>query len=251
MQKIIYKMMNKVFMNEVESELLDLIDVKEKVIFDVGCFRGNFTKNLIEHEERKNNNSKYYLFDANPNVKHYLNENQILKKENVKYFELALDNTNMQKKFSINRYFEPSGSSLNSPHKKDPLYNLSRKVFMKIFQPFKKIEDYEEINVQTQKLDNFCSLNSIEKIDLLKLDVDGTEHEILLGAENLLSNGKIGLIYTEISGFKKTFHTRVNAIVKLLDKYNFELKKTYNISSFSMLSNLKATDNIFVKKSIR
>ena len=105
MQKIIYKMMNKVFMNEVESELLDLIDVKEKVIFDVGCFRGNFTKNLIEHEERKNNNSKYYLFDANPNVKHYLNENQILKKENVKYFELALDNTNMQKKFSINRYF--------------------------------------------------------------------------------------------------------------------------------------------------
>lgn len=244
-------MMNKVFMNEVESELLDLIDVKEKVIFDVGCFRGNFTKNLIEHEERKNNNSKYYLFDANPNVKHYLNENQILKKENVKYFELALDNTNMQKKFSINRYFEPSGSSLNSPHKKDPLYNLSRKVFMKIFQPFKKIEDYEEINVQTQKLDNFCSLNSIEKIDLLKLDVDGTEHEILLGAENLLSNGKIGLIYTEISGFKKTFHTRVNEIVKLLDKYNFELKKTYNISSFSMLSNLKATDNIFVKKSIR
>ena len=251
MQKIIYKMMNKVFMNEVESELLDLIDVKEKVIFDVGCFRGNFTKNLIEHEERKNNNSKYYLFDANPNVKHYLNENQILKKENVKYFELALDNTNMQKKFSINRYFEPSGSSLNSPHKKDPLYNLSRKVFMKIFQPFKKIEDYEEINVQTQKLDNFCSLNSIEKIDLLKLEFDGTEHEILLGAENLLSNGKIGLIYTEISGFKKTFHTRVNAIVKLLDKYNFELKKTYNISSFSMLSNLKATDNIFVKKSIR
>ena len=122
---------------------------------------------------------------------------------------------------------------------------------MKIFQPFKKIEDYEEINVQTQKLDNFCSLNSIEKIDLLKLDVDGTEHEILLGAENLLSNGKIGLIYTEISGFKKTFHTRVNEIVKLLDKYDFELKKTYNISSFSMLSNLKATDNIFVKKSIR
>ena len=58
MQKIIYKMMNKVFMNEVESELLDLIDVKEKVIFDVGCFRGNFTKNLIEHEERKNNNTQ-------------------------------------------------------------------------------------------------------------------------------------------------------------------------------------------------
>ena len=111
MQKIIYKIINKIFMNEVESELLDLIDAK-------------------------------------PNVKNYLNE--ILKKENIRYFQLALDNTNMQKNFTINRYFEPSGSSLNSAHKKDPLYNLSRKAFMKIFQPFKKIEDYEEISVQTQ-----------------------------------------------------------------------------------------------------
>ena len=41
-------------MNEVESELLDLIDAKEKVIFDVGCFRGNFTKNLIKYEEKNN-----------------------------------------------------------------------------------------------------------------------------------------------------------------------------------------------------
>ena len=71
-----------------------------------------------------------------------------------------------------------------------------------------------------------------------------------MGGENLLSNGKIDVIYTEISGFKKTFDTKVNEIVKLLKSYNFELKKTYKISSFSMFSNLKATDNLFVKKSI-
>ena len=122
---------------------------------------------------------------------------------------------------------------------------------MKIFQPFKKIQDYEEINVQTQTLDNFCLLNNIEKIDLLKLDTDGTENKILLGAENLLSKGKINLIYTEISGFKKTFHNKVDEIVKLLEKYDFKLEKTYNISSFSIFSNLKATDNIFIKKSIK
>ena len=76
---------------------------------------------------------------------------------------------------------------------------------MKLFQPFKKIQDYEEIEVQTQQIDNFCKLNNIERIDLLKLDTDGTEYEILLGAEKLLSEGKIGLIYTEISGFKNKF----------------------------------------------
>jgi len=246
MQKIIYKVINKLFMNEPAGELLNLLNIKEKIIFDVGCFRGNFTKNLMKHEEKNNNNSIYYLFDANPNVQTYLKK--MLEKKNVKYFQLALDNTNIEKKFTINRYFEPSGSSLNSAHKEDPLYNLSRKAFMKLFQPFKKIEDYEEIDVETQTIDNFCTLNNIKRIDLLKLDTDGTEHEVLLGAENLLSQGKIGLIYTEISGFKKTFDNKVDKIVKLLDKYNFELKKVYNIPSFSIFSNLKSTDNLFVKK---
>jgi len=235
-------------MNEVENELLNLIKVKEKIIFDVGCFRGNFTQNLIKREEKNNNNSNYYLFDANPSVKNYLKD--LLEKKKVKYFQLALDNTNTKKNFTINRYFEPSGSSLNSAHKKDPLYNFSRKAFMKIFQPFKKMQDYEEITVQTQTIDNFCSLNNIKNIDLLKLDTDGTEHEVLLGAESLLSQGKIGLIYTEISGFKKTFNIKVEEIVKFLGKYGFELKKTYTIPSFSMFSNLKSTDNLFVKKSI-
>ena len=235
-------------MNEVENELLNLIKVKEKIIFDVGCFRGNFTQNLIKREEKNNNNSNYYLFDANPSVKNYLKE--LLEKNNVKYFQLALDNTNTKKNFTINRYFEPSGSSLNSAHKKDPLYNFSRKAFMKIFQPFKKMDDYEEITVQTQTIDNFCSLNNIKNIDLLKLDTDGTEHEVLLGVESLLSQGKIGLIYTEISGFKKTFNIKVEEIIKFLGKYDFELKKAYTIPSFSMFSNLKSTDNLFVKKSI-
>ena len=49
-------------MNEVEEELLSLIKNKDKVIFDVGCNQGNFTKNLIKLEE-KTNNSKYFLFD--------------------------------------------------------------------------------------------------------------------------------------------------------------------------------------------
>ena len=245
MQKIIYNIINKLFMNEVESDLLNLIKEEKKIIFDVGCFRGNFTKNLI-NKEKKNSVNKYFLFDANPNVPTYLHE--LLKNKSVNFFQLALDNTNMIKQFTINKYFEPSGSSLKSAHKEDKLYNLSRKIFMKFFQPFKKIDDYIEIDVQTQKLDNFCELKIIKKIDLLKLDTDGTEHEVLLGAENLLSEGRIGLIYTEISGFKNEFDEKVNKIVKLLDKYGFELKKVYKINSFSWFSNLMATDNLFIKK---
>ena len=46
MEKIIYNLWVKIWMNDIESKLLDLIHVKDKIIFDVGAFRGIFTKNL-------------------------------------------------------------------------------------------------------------------------------------------------------------------------------------------------------------
>ena len=245
MQKLIYSIANKIFMNEVEGELLKLSKKKNKIIFDVGCFRGFFTKSIIS-KEPVNNKNRYFLFDPNPKVKTYIDKLILDKK--INYFEIALNNSNKIKKFTINKYFEPSGSSLKSNHKKDKLYNLSRKFFFQIFQPFSKIEDYETIKVKTNTIDKICKLNNIKEIDILKLDTDGNEFEVLMGAKGLLSTGKIKLIYTEISGFKKNFEFKSNKIIRLLKKYNFTLKKVYPIRSLGFLSNLKSTDNLFVKE---
>ena len=125
MEKIIYNLWVKIWMNDIESKLLDLIHVKDKIIFDVGAFRGIFTKNLIKHENLNGNHSKYYLFDPNPNSKNYLAE--LIKNENITYTEVALDNTNTKKEFTINKFFEASGSSLKSAHQEDKLYNFTRK----------------------------------------------------------------------------------------------------------------------------
>ena len=103
MQKLIYSLANKIFMNEVESELLHL-SKKNKIIFDVGCYRGFFTKNILSIEPH-NNNNKYYLFDPNPKVKNYIKELTLNK--NINYFELALDNSNQIKKFTINNSLNP------------------------------------------------------------------------------------------------------------------------------------------------
>ena len=77
-------------MNEVENEILMHLDKKNKIIFDIGCFRGSFTKNLIKNEIKLGIESNFYLFDPNPNVKDYLNS--LLENKRVKYFNLALDN---------------------------------------------------------------------------------------------------------------------------------------------------------------
>ena len=153
-------------MNEAERDLLKFVKTKKRIFFDIGCYSGNFTSNLIKFNN-KNTKSKYYLFDPNPKSKEYCE--QILKNKNTKFFQLALDNSNKTKKFVINRYYEASGSSLNSAHQKDKLYNLTRKFFFRCFQPFNKIEDYEEIEVQTQTLDNFCRIKKLKELIYLRL----------------------------------------------------------------------------------
>ena len=250
MQKIVYYILDKLFMNKVEVELLNYLKNKEedKIIFDVGCFKGNFTENIINLESKKGIKSNIFLFDPNPKVKNYISS--LLNNNKLKYFNLALDNSNEQKKFTLNQFFEPSGSSLVSAHKEDKWYNITRKGFMQIVQPFKKIKDYVEIEVQTQSIDNFCLQNNINCIDLLKLDTEGNEFNVLKGAEKFLSENKIKVIYTEISATKTQYTNKVSEIVNFLEKYNFDHVKTFKMPILGFLSGLKGSDHVFVHKDI-
>lgn len=54
-------------------------------------------------------------------------------------------------------------------------------------------------SVRTVCLDSFCQRQGIESIDLLKLDIQGHEHSALSGAQNLLSDGRIGTVFTELN----------------------------------------------------
>jgi len=52
--------------------------------------------------------------------------------------------------------------------------------------------------VTMQRLDQFAKENGIEKIDILKIDVQCYEDEVLKGATELFSNGQVGVIMLEI-----------------------------------------------------
>ncbi len=48
--------------------------------------------------------------------------------------------------------------------------------------------------VPTMRLDDFCANMVSTHVDLLKVDVQGHEHDVFLGAEGLIKAGSIGLI---------------------------------------------------------
>ena len=58
-------------------------------------------------------------------------------------------------------------------------------------------EDTE--SVKTICLDQFCDNYEIDRIDLLKLDIQWNEHLALAGAERLIKAGRIGTIFTELN----------------------------------------------------
>jgi len=52
-----------------------------------------------------------------------------------------------------------------------------------------------DVNVTT--LDDYCAVNAIENIDILKMDTQGAELDILCGAKRMLSEGRISIIFSE------------------------------------------------------
>ena len=57
----------------------------------------------------------------------------------------------------------------------------------------------DSITIETVSLDDFCQLQGIDQIDLLKIDIQGNEAEALRGAERMLSEGRIRCIFTELN----------------------------------------------------
>ncbi|MCA8953014.1 MAG: FkbM family methyltransferase [Planctomycetes bacterium] len=90
-------------------------------------------------------------------------------------------------------------------------------------------DDPDRGAVRAVTLDAYCAEHDVERIDVLKIDVEGHEGRVLAGAERLLKEGRIGIVIVEMglafdecraalerSGFR-TFHylDSANALVPL------------------------------------
>jgi FkbM family methyltransferase len=89
-------------------------------------------------------------------------------------------------------------------------------------------DDIDRQVVTTSTVDAFVAKNKINRIDLIKIDVEGFELEVLSGAKKSLSNRMIKFIYLE-SGMDDRF-VPIKKLIDQLNPFNFMLYAFYEQS---------------------
>ena len=243
MKKLIYYILNFTF-HRFEAKIIKILkNEKNLVVFDIGCFRGVFTKNILKLIDRKK--IKFYLFDINKNTKKYIS-NLILSR-NISYNEVALSDKNGTAEYNYNSFFESSGSSLSSLYRNDAKWISSRKLLLKIL--LQSTKNYVKYRVPTLTLDTFVKKKRIKSIDLLKVDIDGSEYKFLQGAKVTLKENKIKVILIEINDKKKNYKKKEKKIINFLKKRNFTFLKKHMNLTVILLSDLKSGDYLFINNS--
>ena len=112
-------------------------------------------------------------------------------------------------------------------------------------------EKKKTITVETDTIDNYCAKNFIKYITILKLDVQGSELDVLEGAESMLSLGKIDLVYIEwqvVPLYEN--HSLYYEIGNYLGQFGYELFNLYNINE-ARSGQIRWADAIFTNEKIR
>lgn len=186
-----------------------------------------------------------YLFTSNLNEKRYL-KNKLLKHENIVIFDVGANlgtySDKVQNIFSNKKVFlhlfEPnkyliknlsakfSGHSINEVAISD--FNSESDLYINSISSQSSLieensfigEEVEKIIVNTIRLDKYIVEKQIEKIHLLKLDVEGYELNSLKSLGEYLNQGNIEIIKVEIH-FQKG--DNFGSINEILNKNGFYL----------------------------
>ena len=73
-------------------------------------------------------------------------------------------------------------------------------------------------------VDSYCKENSIQRIDLLKIDVEGAEYQVMLGARRMLQEKRIGCCVFEFGGTTFDIGNNPDEIESYLDECGYKIR---------------------------
>ncbi len=200
---------NFIHLKRIRKFLKNSIFLKRPIIFDVGAHQGKMSKlfNQIYFGAR--------IFCFEPNT---LFHNKLKKiGKNTAVYNYAIGKK-VEKKFLY-----LSNIDLTSTLSKVDQKSLYLK-FKKYILGKSKLSLSKKVSVMT--LNQFCKNKKIKKIDLLKIDVEGYEHMVLLGSSKIIKN--VSYIMIEIQKNDMYLDYSRKKIEKFLRKNNFKLIKKFN-----------------------
>ena len=180
-----------------------------KVIFDVGANRGN---TVMEYRGLFPGAT---IFAFEPFADTYDHLSQKMKgMKNIFCIQSAISDTVGTKTLFVNNNIDTNSllPSISSGLSSD-----------------KQVITRGKVEVLTETIDEFCKTRNIRQVDILKLDIQGGELAALKGAQELLCNKKIRLIYTE-SFFKGQYLDQplFYDIANYLRGFKYHLKDIYD-----------------------
>ncbi|WP_315819858.1 FkbM family methyltransferase [Paraflavitalea speifideaquila] len=203
-----------------------MLGANVNVILDVGANRGDVTQTYSKAFPE----ASIYAFEPFPDS-YLILQQRFSENSKISCYQKAVAENNKTKTFYVNKnvdtnsLLKPQNTGLSSD---------------------KQVENLNQIEVESLTLDEFCESKKIDKVDILKMDIQGGEFNALHGARNLLKEGKISLIYSEvyfIEQYEKQplFHD----VSKLLFQYGYTLQDIY--SPIYGKGNIAWADVVFVK----
>ena len=155
--------------------------VTNPVVFDVGANVGDYSLLVRRHSP----SAFIYAFEPSERVYRQLAQN-LSARGDVRAKSYNIGFSDAEKDVELYSYsIEGQEISL--------LASLVRRLPTQVLET--RVSSSERI--QTKTIDGFCSTNAIERIDFLKLDVEGHELAILRGASQYLASGAITMIQFE------------------------------------------------------
>ena len=172
------------------SELLSIWPSDKKFTFlDIGANVGHYTNYIIDHISCDYTG---HLFEP---VERNYNTCTKLRSDNIIVNKLAIDKTEGQKIF-----FENKHSQLGS---------LSNRM------------GGNRIKVESTTIPKYIEKNSIDHIDLLKIDTEGSEFDIIHSCGSLFNENKISIIQFEYGMTWKHVEKDLHVTFDFLNEYNF------------------------------
>jgi len=184
----------------------------EYIIFDVGANIGEFTKLCLSFLDN-NDSFKIHCFEPSKTAFNILTNNL----NNNPH--VTLNNIGFGKEEGeFDLFYDVEGS---------PLSSLTKRKLEHFGIDFSKSE-----KVTLNTINNYCLLNNIQSIDLLKLDVEGHELDVLSGAEKLFKNNLIKMVSFEFGGCNIDTRTFFQDFYYFFKKRNM---KIYRLTSSGYL----------------